>query len=67
MAVVDLDGDGYTEIISAGYTAGTVYVHTYAPEAQMEISKGYFERRKGHIISNIQSVKMFPCSPQFNV
>merc|ERR1711997_951461 len=33
MAVVDLDGDGYTEIISAGYTAGTVYVHTYAPEA----------------------------------
>jgi hypothetical protein len=32
MAVIDLDGDGYTEIVSAGYTAGTVYVHTFAPE-----------------------------------
>jgi hypothetical protein len=32
MAVLDLDGDGYTEIVSAGYTAGTVYVHTFAPE-----------------------------------
>jgi len=31
MAVVDLDGDGYTEIISAGYTQGSVYVHTFAP------------------------------------
>ena len=31
MAVVDLDGDGYTEIISAGYTAGEVYVFTFAP------------------------------------
>jgi len=31
MAVVDLDGDGYTEIISAGYTAGQVYVFTFAP------------------------------------
>ena len=31
MAVLDLDGDGYTEIISSGYTAGMVYVHTYAP------------------------------------
>ena len=29
MAVVDLDGDGYTEIISAGYTAGEVYVFTF--------------------------------------
>jgi Tfp pilus tip-associated adhesin PilY1 len=32
MAVVDLDGDGYVEIVSAGYTAGKVYVHTFAPE-----------------------------------
>ena len=32
MAVVDLDGDGYTEIISAGYTAGEVYVFTFKPE-----------------------------------
>lgn len=32
MSVVDLDGDGYMEIISAGYTAGTVYVYTFAPE-----------------------------------
>merc|ERR1711992_361676 len=29
VAVVDLDGDGYTEIISAGYTAGEVYVFTF--------------------------------------
>ncbi len=32
MAVVDLDGDGYVEIVSAGYTVGKVYVHTFAPE-----------------------------------
>jgi len=31
MAVTDLDGDGYTEIVSAGYTAGEVYVYTFAP------------------------------------
>jgi len=31
MAVVDLDGDGFTEIISAGYTAGMVYVFTFKP------------------------------------
>jgi len=31
MAVVDLDGDGFTEIISAGYTAGTVYVYSFKP------------------------------------
>ena len=31
MAVVDLDGDGYVEIISAGYTKGRVYVYTFAP------------------------------------
>jgi len=31
MAVGDLDGDGYTEIVSAGYTAGEVYVYTFAP------------------------------------
>jgi len=31
MAVADLDGDGYTEIVSAGYTAGEVYVYTFAP------------------------------------
>jgi len=31
MAVADLDGDGYTEIVSAGYTAGQVYVYTFAP------------------------------------
>lgn len=32
MAVVDLDNDGYVEIIAAGYSAGEVYVFTYAPE-----------------------------------
>jgi len=31
MAVADLDGDGFMEIISAGFTAGKVYVHTFAP------------------------------------
>jgi len=31
MAIDDLDGDGYMEIISAGYTAGEVYVYTFAP------------------------------------
>lgn len=31
MAVADLDGDGFTEIVSAGYTAGEVYVFTFAP------------------------------------
>ena len=31
MAIDDLDGDGFTEIISAGYTAGEVYVYTFAP------------------------------------
>lgn len=31
MAIDDLDGDGYTEIVSAGYTAGKVYVYTFAP------------------------------------
>ena len=30
-AVEDIDGDGYTEIISAGYSAGHVYIHTFAP------------------------------------
>lgn len=34
MAIADLDGDGYTEIISAGYTAGKVYVYTFAPEPE---------------------------------
>merc|ERR1712083_121041 len=29
--LTDLDGDGYTEIVSAGYTAGEVYVYTFAP------------------------------------
>ena len=32
MAIADLDGDGFFEIVSAGYTAGKVYVHTFAPE-----------------------------------
>jgi len=31
MAVTDLDGDGFTEIVSAGYTAGEVYVYTFKP------------------------------------
>jgi len=31
MAVIDLDGDGFTEIVSAGYTAGEVYVYTFKP------------------------------------
>ena len=26
-----LPGDGFTEIVSAGYTAGEVYVYTFAP------------------------------------
>ncbi|CAG7834280.1 unnamed protein product [Allacma fusca] len=30
-AVVDLDGDGYTEIVAAGYSSGTIYVYTYKP------------------------------------
>lgn len=30
-AIADIDGDGYTEIISAGYSVGKVYVHTFAP------------------------------------
>ena len=29
MAIFDLDGDGHMELISAGYSAGTVYVHTF--------------------------------------
>jgi hypothetical protein len=28
-AIVDLDGDGYMELIAAGYSADTVYVHTF--------------------------------------
>jgi len=28
-AVVDLDGDGYVEIVSAAYSQGRVYVHTF--------------------------------------
>ncbi|XP_063595419.1 uncharacterized protein LOC134772382 [Penaeus indicus] len=31
MAHGDLDGDGYEEVIVAGYTIGEVYVFTYAP------------------------------------
>ena len=31
MAIADIDGDGYTDIIAAGYTVGQVYVFTYAP------------------------------------
>merc|ERR1711963_504928 len=27
----DINGDGYTELITAGYTVGKVYVFTYAP------------------------------------
>jgi hypothetical protein len=29
MAILDLDGDGFMELVSAGYSAGTVYVHTF--------------------------------------
>jgi len=29
MALADLDGDGFMELISAGYSANTVYVHTF--------------------------------------
>ena len=29
--VMDLDGDGYTEIVAAGYSSGTIYVFTYKP------------------------------------
>jgi len=32
MAIADLDGDGFQELISAGYSADTVYVHTFKPE-----------------------------------
>ena len=31
MGIADIDGDGYTDIVAAGYTAGQVYVYTYAP------------------------------------
>ena len=31
MAVMDLDNDGYTEIVCAGYSAGEVYVYTFKP------------------------------------
>ena len=31
MAIMDLDGDGYQELISAGYSADKVYVHTFSP------------------------------------
>jgi len=31
-AVEDLDGDGWTEIIAAGYSSGTLYVYTFAPQ-----------------------------------
>jgi len=31
MAIYDFDGDGYMEIVSAGYTEGMVYVYTFAP------------------------------------
>merc|ERR1711997_625740 len=29
MAIADLDGDGFQELISAGYSSNTVYVHTF--------------------------------------
>ena len=29
MALADLDGDGFMELISAGYSADIVYVHTF--------------------------------------
>ena len=32
MAIADLDGDGIQELISAGYSADTVYVHTFKRE-----------------------------------
>ena len=32
MAIMDLDGDGYQELISAGYSADKVYVHTFSPK-----------------------------------
>ncbi|CAG0882230.1 unnamed protein product [Darwinula stevensoni] len=31
IAIADLDGDGYTELIAAGYSIGKLYVFTYAP------------------------------------
>ncbi|KAK2719994.1 hypothetical protein QYM36_004038, partial [Artemia franciscana] len=31
MAIADLDGDGYREIVAAGYSADRIYVFTYAP------------------------------------
>ena len=31
MAVADLDGDGYTDIVAAGYSQGRIHVFTYAP------------------------------------
>jgi len=30
MALADLDGDGFIELVSAGYSANKVYVHTFA-------------------------------------
>ena len=29
MAIADIDGDGYMELIAAGYTSDTVYVQTF--------------------------------------
>ncbi len=31
MDVADVDGDGFTDLVLAGYSAGTVYVYSYAP------------------------------------
>ena len=31
-SIVDLDGDGYNEIVAAGYSIGRIYVFTYKPE-----------------------------------
>lgn len=30
MTIVDLDGDGFNEIVFAGFSAGTVYVYSYS-------------------------------------
>jgi hypothetical protein len=30
-AIGDFDGDGYTDIVAAGYSVGKIYAFTYAP------------------------------------
>ena len=37
MAVGDMDGDGYTDIILSGYSANKLFVFTYKPEWNSQV------------------------------